>query len=71
MTNKMKLVFLITTAVSAVFIMLSTPFIVDIANRALSTVLNTLGLHEAPTPSTLALLVIPILYLTFRQRRHS
>jgi hypothetical protein len=71
MTNKMKLVFFITTVVSALAIMLSTPFVFDIADRALLAVANTLSLHEAPTPTALAVLVIPGLYLAFRQRRHS
>jgi hypothetical protein len=71
MTNKMKLVFFITTVVSALAIMLSTPFVIDIADRALLAATNTLSLHEAPTPTALVVLVIPGLYLVFRQRRHS
>ena len=71
MTNKMKLVFLIATVLSALVIMLSTPFVVDIADRALSAVTNTLSLHEAPTPIALVVLIIPGLYLAFRQKRHS
>ncbi len=71
MTNKMKLVFFITTVLSALAIMLSTPFVIDIAARAFLVVTNTLSLHESPTPNVLAVLLIPGLYLAFRQRRHS
>ena len=71
MTNKMKLVFLIATVFSALVVMLSTPFVVGIADRALSAVANTLSLHEAPTPISLVVLIIPGLYLAFRQKRHS
>jgi hypothetical protein len=74
MTNKMRLIFVIATIVSAVFSMLmSTQFAVDIADQLLSEVTNALGLHEAPTLSALAVLVIPglYLYLALGQRRHS
>ena len=71
MTNKMKLIFVIAAIVSTVFLMLGTPFAVDIADQVLSAVANALGLHEAPTLSALAVLVIPGLYLAFGQRRHS
>jgi type III secretory pathway component EscR len=74
MTNKMKLIFVIATTVSVIFVVLmSTPFAVDFADRVLSAIANALGLHEVPTPSALAVLVIPGLYLsiTFRQRRRS
>lgn len=72
MTNKMRLIFVIAAIVSTVFtVLMSTQFAVDIADQVLSAVANALGLHEAPTLSALAVLVIPGLYLTFRQRRHS
>lgn len=71
MTNKMRLIFVIATTVCALFVVLSTPFVVDVADRVLSAIANALGLHEAPTPSVLAILVIPGLYLAFRQRRRS
>ena len=74
MTNKMKLVFVIAATLSAVFcVLMSTQFALDIADQVLSAVANALGLHEAPTLSALAVLVIPglYLYLAFRQRRHS
>ena len=74
MTNKMRLIFVIATSVSAVLLVLiSTQFAVDIADQTLSAVANALGLHEAPTLSALAVLIIPGLYLsfTFRQRRHA
>ena len=72
MTNKMKLVFVIAATLSAVFcVLMSTQFALDIADQVLSAVANALGLHEAPTLSALAVLVIPGLDLAFRQRRHS
>jgi len=75
MTNKMRLIFVIATTVSAVFsVLMSMQFaIFDSADQVLSAAANALGLHEAPTPSALAILVIPglYLYLAFRQRRHS
>ena len=73
MTNKMKLVFVSAITVFAIFAVLSTPFAVEIADKALSAVGHALGLHEAPALSALAVLVIPGLYLclTFRQRRQS
>jgi type III secretory pathway component EscR len=70
MTNKMRLIFVIATTVCALFVVLSTPFAVDVADRILSVIANALGLHEAPTPSALAILIIPGLYLAFRQKRH-
>jgi hypothetical protein len=69
MTNKMRLIFVITTALCALFVVLTTPFAVDIAERILSTIAGALNLHETPVPSALAILVIPGLYLAFRQRR--
>jgi hypothetical protein len=72
MTNKMRLIFVIAAAACAVFsVLMSTQFAVDIADQVLSAVANALGLYEAPTLSALAVLVIPGLYLAFRQRRHS
>jgi hypothetical protein len=56
--------------VSAVFSVLSMPFAVDIADQVLSAVANALGLPEAPTPSALAVLVIPGLYLYLAFRRN-
>ena len=71
MTNKMRLIFVIATTVSALFVVLSTPFAVDIAERVLLAVANALDLHGAPVPSALAILLIPGLYLVFRQGRRS
>jgi hypothetical protein len=71
MTNKMRLIFIIATAVSALLVVLSTPFAVDIAERALLAVANALDLHSAPVPSALAVLLIPGLYLVFRQGRRA
>ena len=72
MTNKMKLVFVLAAAVSAIFVvMLSTPFVIDVSGRMLSALGHALGLHEAPIPSALAVLGIPSLYLVFRKTRHS
>ncbi|MBA4391754.1 MAG: hypothetical protein C0399_12580 [Syntrophus sp. (in: bacteria)] len=73
MTNKIKLIFVIAITVFAVFAVMSMPFAVDIADRALSAVGHSLGLHEAPALSALAVLVIPGLYLCFAfgQRRRS
>jgi hypothetical protein len=48
MKNKMRLIFVITTAVSALFVVLSTPFAFDIAERVLLAVANALDLHGAP-----------------------
>jgi hypothetical protein len=69
MTNKMRLVFVITTALCALFVVLSTPFAVDSADWVLSTIASVLGLHKSPALPTLALLIIPGLYLAFRQTR--
>ena len=74
MTNKMRLIFVIAATLSAVFsVLMSTQFALDIADQVLSAVANALGLHEAPTLSGLAILVIPglYMYLALRQRRHS
>jgi hypothetical protein len=71
MTNKMRLIFVIATVVSVAFVVLSTPFAVDIADQVLSAIANALNLHEAPAPSALTILAIPGLYLAFRRRRHS
>jgi len=72
MTNKMKLVFLITTTISAIIVVLSTPFAVDFCGQALSVFAQALGLHGVNTPSVLTVMVIPAgLYLAIRQRRHS
>jgi hypothetical protein len=69
----MKLIFIITSTISAVFfVLMSTPFAIDLADQTLSVVANALSLHEAPTLSALAILVIPglYLYLAFKQRRN-
>ncbi|OPX97754.1 MAG: hypothetical protein A4E62_00672 [Syntrophorhabdus sp. PtaU1.Bin002] len=74
MTTKMKVVFVIVSAVSALFtVLMSTPFAIDAGGNMLSAVADMLGLHEAPTLSALAVLVIPglYLYLAFTQRRRS
>jgi type III secretory pathway component EscR len=74
MTNKMRLIFVIATSLSAAFsVLMSTHFAIDTADQLLSVVANALGLHEAPTLSALAVLVIPglYLYLALGQRRHS
>jgi hypothetical protein len=71
MTNKMKLVFFIATIVSVLAVILSTPFVFDVADRAISVVTNAISFHEAPTPTALVILVIPGLYLAFRQKRRS
>jgi hypothetical protein len=73
MTNKMKLVFVGAAAIFAAFLMLGTPFAVDIADQVLAGVANALDLREVPTPSALAVLVISGLYLyfAFTERRHS
>jgi hypothetical protein len=69
MTNKMKLILVVVTIVSALFVVLSTPFAVDIADQVLSATASALGLHKTPALPTLALLIIPALYLAFRQRK--
>jgi len=74
MTNKMRLIFVIATSLSAAFSMLmTTTYAIDPDDQLLSAVANALGLHEAPTLSALAVLVIPglYLYLALGQRRHS
>ena len=75
MTNKTKLIFVVVSAIfAALFVLMSTQFAIEIAPRALSTVMNVLGLREGPMLPTLGILVIPglYLYLVFRQgRRHS
>jgi hypothetical protein len=75
MTNKMRLVFVIVATVTGVFfVLMSTQFSVDVADQALSSVGNSLGLHEAPALSALAILLIPCLYmyLVFSEKgRHS
>lgn len=74
MTNKMKLFFAIGATVFAVLcVLMSTQFVVDITDQALSVVQNVLGLREVTVPSGLAVLVVPglYLYLAFRRRRHS
>jgi hypothetical protein len=71
MTNRMRLILVITATLSAIFVVLSTPFVVDIAERVLLAVANALDLHMAPVSSALAILVIPGLYLAFRQGRRS
>jgi hypothetical protein len=70
MTYRMRLIFAITTAICALFVVLSTPFAVDIGDQVLSAIANALNLHETPGPSALAVLVIPGLYLAFRQKRY-
>jgi hypothetical protein len=68
MTNKMKLVFLITTTLSVIFVVLSTPSAGDIFGRLFSSVVHKLGLHEALQSATLVVLLMPALYyLAFRQ----
>jgi hypothetical protein len=74
MTNKMRLIFVMATVVCVAFwVLMSTQVAVDTADRILSAIGNTLGLHEAPTLSALAVLVILSLnlYLASRRRRHS
>ena len=74
MTNKMRLIFVIATSLSAAFsVLMTTQFAIDTADQLLSAVANVLGLHEAPTLSALAVLVISVLYLylALGQRRHS
>ncbi|HBA55662.1 MAG TPA: hypothetical protein DCZ04_14730 [Syntrophorhabdus aromaticivorans] len=74
MTTKMKVVFVIVSAVSALFaVLMSTPFAIDAGGNMLSAVADMLGLHEAPALSALAVLAIPGLYLhlAFMQRRRS
>ncbi len=74
MTNKMRLIFVIVTSLSAAFsVLMSTQFAIDTADQLLSAVANVLGLHEAPKLSALAVLIIPgfYLYLALGQRRHS
>jgi hypothetical protein len=58
-------------AFAAFSVVISTESAIDIADRTLSAIANVLGLHEASHLSTLAILVIPALYLAFRQRRRS
>lgn len=70
MTDKMRLIFVLATGFCALFVVLSTPFAVDVADKVLSAIANALGLQGAPTPAALAILVIPGLYLVFRQKRH-
>jgi|WetSurMetagenome_2_1015567.scaffolds.fasta_scaffold257944_2 hypothetical protein len=69
MTNKTRLIFVITTTICVLLVVLSTPFAVDIADRVLSAIASVLGLHKTPLPSAMALLVIPGLYVAFRKRR--
>ncbi|HBL23972.1 MAG TPA: hypothetical protein DDZ40_07620 [Deltaproteobacteria bacterium] len=72
MTNKMKLVFLITTTISAMLAVLGTTFAGDIYGHALSVITQLFSPHEAPAPLTLAVLLISTgLYFVFRQARHS
>lgn len=74
MTNKMKVIFIIVSTVSALFVvMLSTPFAIDAGGRMLSVLASKFGLHEEPILFALAVLIIPGLYLYFAvvQRRHS
>jgi hypothetical protein len=74
MTNKMRLIFVIAASLSAAFyVLMTTQFVIDTADQLLSAVANALGLHEAPTLSALAVLVIPglYLYLALGQRRNS
>ncbi|MCX5806736.1 MAG: hypothetical protein NT010_11860 [Proteobacteria bacterium] len=73
MTNKMKLIFVAVATVSAVlFVLMSMGFAIDIADRILSAIANALSLHEAPTLSALAVLVIPglYIYISFSEKRH-
>jgi hypothetical protein len=69
----MKLIFIMVSTVSAAFfVMMSTPFAIDIADRILSMAANALSLHEAPTLSVLSILAITglYLYLALKQRRN-
>ena len=71
MTNRMKLVFVLTTAGFAVFAAaLSSPVVIDTAGMVLSTLGRALGLHQAPISSVLAVLGIPFLYLVIMKTRH-
>jgi hypothetical protein len=69
MTNKMRLIFVIVTTICAPLVVLITPFAVDIADWVLSAIASAFDLHKTPAPSALAILIIPGLYLAFRQRR--
>jgi hypothetical protein len=74
MTNKMKLMFVITATVTvSFFVLMSMQFAVDIAHQVLSVVADALSLHETPALSALTILVITGLYLclAFSQRRNS
>jgi hypothetical protein len=72
MTNRTKIVFvIISAALAALSVAMSTQFALDMAGRTLAAVANVLGLREAPISSVIAVLVIPGLYLAFRQKRHS
>ncbi len=72
MTDKMKLIFVITVIISTIFVVLSTPFALDFSGHVLSAFTRALGLHQEHAPSPLAILSIPgLLYLVFRQRKHS
>ena len=72
MTTKMKLLFLVTIAISAMLGALGAPFAGDIYGQALSVVTHSISPHEAPTPLTLVVLLVSAgLYLVFRQTRHS
>ena len=62
MTDKMKVVFLITTTLSVIFVVIGTPFAHDIFGWLFSGVAHTLGLHEASESVTLVVLLIPALY---------
>ncbi|HEX2966964.1 MAG TPA: hypothetical protein VHO84_14350 [Syntrophorhabdaceae bacterium] len=70
MTNKMKLIFVIVTVVSTAFLVLLTPFAVDIADQVLTATSNSLALYNTPIPSVLVWLIIPGLYVAYRQRKH-
>jgi len=70
MTSKMKVIFLITTTLSVIFVVLGTPFAGDIFGRLLSALAHTFGLHEAPESAILVVLLIPAAYLACRQGQH-
>jgi hypothetical protein len=72
MTSRMKLVVVLSAAVSAFLVLiLSTPLVIDAGLSMLSTLGHALGLHGAPISSALAVLGTLLLYLVFMKTRHS
>jgi hypothetical protein len=72
MTNKMKIVFVLSAVMCAsLVVMLSTPLVIDTGSAMLSSLGHALGLHDAPISSTLAVLGIPFLYLVFMKTKSS